>query len=73
MAKKGNTKVLHHRCRVDASILVTAEERSVRLGPGLTLTDEEYRQLMEQKLAAPDWFEDVRDEEAAPVEEKEKE
>lgn len=72
MAKKPwNTKEPNHRCRVDASILVTAEERSIRLGPGLVLSDEEYRRLIEQRLAAADWFEEIAGSEPEPEKEKE--
>lgn len=57
-AKAGNAKTLH-RCRVVLNILFTQEERGISLGPGSIVGEREYAEMMDQKLASPDMFEEV--------------
>lgn len=57
-AKAGNAKTLH-RCRVVLNILFTQEERGISLGPGSIVGEREYAEMMDQKLASPDMFEDA--------------
>jgi len=56
MAKKLGKR---HRCRGVLSIRFNNEERSISLGPGSVISDEEYNDLMKSGLATPDIFEDV--------------
>ena len=60
MAKKkaveGEADGKFYRCRVEASALVVAEERSIRLGPGLIITEELYTELVERGFVKPEWF-----------------
>ncbi len=52
-----------YRCRVEATTVFRNEERSVRLGPGLLISDEDYRELVRLKFVKPDWFDAAEEEE----------
>lgn len=52
-----------YRCRVEASVRFLKTERSVRLGPGLTITADERDELVQLGAVSPDWFDVVEGEE----------
>lgn len=58
-SRKGNSRDEHYPmcCRVTISILSQKNERSRMLGPGTTLTYDEYSELLEGGFVRPEWFE----------------
>ncbi len=52
-----------YRCRVEASAMVRKEERSVRLGPGLLISEKDYNELVELGYVKPEWFDAAEEEE----------
>ena len=68
MAKKyehppKTAKKKFYRCRVEASAMVRKEERSIRLGPGLLISEKDYNELVELGYVKPEWFDTAEEEE----------
>lgn len=53
-----------YRCRVEATVRVKEGERSIRLGPGLLVSQEDRDELVNRGFAPAEWFVVAEKEEA---------